>query len=121
MHQAPARIWNEIAETQTLATAWAEQMFPLDPEELEVALDREEARMAKVLGSRALAASYLVVMPLLWEREAIRMYKATKGVPIGSLPAVETVDEAVYVATQDYRMTQAQQQKLAKALQTRPE
>jgi hypothetical protein len=40
VHQASATVWNQIAETQTLETEWALQMFPLPEDQLQVALDR---------------------------------------------------------------------------------
>ena len=120
MYQAPAAVWNEIAETQPLATAWAEQMFPLPEAELDRALEREETRLVDEGADGQVASAYLIVMPLLWEREAIRRYKAETQHATGSLPMVETVQQAVMLASRDYPLTKAQQASLAKLLATEP-
>lgn len=119
MHQAPAAIWNQIAETQTLATTWAEQMFPLPPEDLDLALQAEEERLTEQAGSAKVAAAYLTVMPLVWEREAIAAFQAENGMQ-ASLPMIETAQEAVIVASKDFPMTQAEQKILHGMLQTAP-
>ena len=119
MHQAPAMMWNLIAETQDLATDWAQQMFPLPPEEMDKALDREEQRLTPEAGSAKVAAAYLMVMPLLWERTAIAAFKQAHGHQ-GSLPTIESAQEAVIVASQDFPLTQAEQATLHSMLQTAP-
>lgn len=119
MHQAPAAIWNKIAETQTLATTWAEEMFPLPSEELDAALATEEDRLIKDAGSAKVAAAYLMVMPLLWERKAIRAFQDSNGM-VASLPLIETAQEAVIVASKDFPMTRAEQKTLNGMLQTAP-
>lgn len=119
MHQAPAAIWNAIAETQDLKTAWAKQMFPLPAEEMELALEREEQRLMDEGNSGQVASAWLLTMPLLWEQDAIRAFKAMGG-PGNSLPMVETVQEAVMLASREYPMTTAQQASLAKLLETPP-
>lgn len=119
MYQAPAAIWNAIAETQTLATPWAEQMFPLPEDDLAAALEAEERRLVDEGADGQVASAYLVVMPLLWERKAIRTFKAMGG-PGNSLPMVETVQQAVIVASKDYPLTKRQQATLAELLATEP-
>jgi len=119
MYQAPAAIWNAIAETQTLRTEWAKQMFPLPDEELDSALQQEEARLTHKAGSAKVAAAYLIVMPLLWEREAIAAFRQENG-SLASLPEIETAQEAVIVASKYYPLTQAQQATLRNMLLTAP-
>lgn len=104
MFQAPATIWNAVAEAGPLATDWAEQMFPLPQEMLDRALAAEVERLREETGSDLLPAAYLTVMPLLWEREAIARLTDKVG-PIPSLPPVETVDDAMMVATGDFPLT----------------
>ena len=118
MYQAPAAIWNAIAETQPLKTGWAQQVFPLPEAEMDLALEREEARLTADVGGQV-ASAYLVVMPLLWEQTAIRHFKAAGG-PGNSLPMVETVQQAVMLASRDYPLTKAQQTSLERLLETEP-
>lgn len=120
MYQAPAAIWNEIAETQTLRTGWAEQMFPLPQADLDRALENEAAKVAELAGSQVVAAAYLVVMPLLWEAQAIRAWVQEAG-PHASLPPVETVDGAVALAQGDYPLTAGEAQILRELLLVEPE
>lgn len=120
MYQAPAQLWNQIAETQELRTAWAQQMFPLPEDDLEMALTAEELRLSKVMGSAKLAAAYLTVMPLLWEAEAIQLHQTEFG-PNASIPPLATVQEAVIVASRDFGLTTAQQATLQKQLSTEPD
>jgi hypothetical protein len=119
MHQAPATIWNQIAEMQPLATPWAEQMFPLSDQEMETALAREEERLTPMAGSAKVAAAYLMVAPLVWESEAIRAFSEEAG-PIPSLPLIETAQDAVIVASADFPLTKAEQRTLHDMLSTPP-
>lgn len=120
MYQAPATIWNEIAETQELRTTWAEQMFPLPQEDLARALENEAAKVAELAGSEVVAAAYLVVMPLLWEAQAIRAWTQEAG-PNAALPPVETVDGALALAKGDYPLTPGEVQILRELLLVEPE
>ena len=111
MHQVSAAIWNRIAETQTLATEWAQQMFPLPEADLDKALEREEARV----GARAnphVAAAYLKIMPLLWERTAISSFLRENPNLRHALPTIEDLGEAMEIATRDFRLTAWEQVKL---------
>lgn len=119
MYQAPATVWNEIAETQTLRTPRAEQMFPLPQEDLSQALRNEEKRLEDETGSQVLAAAYLTVMPLLWEHRAIRLYQEAEG-PKASLPAVENLDAAMSVAESDFLLTPAEKARLREMLLVKP-
>lgn len=119
MYQAPAAIWNRIAETQPLRTDWARQMFPLPADDLARALEAEEARLAEEAGSAVVAAAYLTVMPLVWEAEAIRAFQEEHG-PTGSLPMIETAQEAAVIASADFPMTADQIRTLRSMLETKP-
>lgn len=120
MHQAPAAIWNEIAETQDLRTGWAEQMFPLPQEDLDRALANEAAKVAELAGSEVVAAAYLAVMPLLWEAQAIRAWTQEAG-PNAALPPVETVAGALALAQGDYPLTPGEVGILRELLLVEPE
>jgi len=119
MHQASATIWNQIAEMGPLATAWAEQMFPLPAAQLDRALEREEARLAAAVGDQV-AAAYLKVMPLLWERAAISNYLREHPETAGALPPLETATEAVLMAERDFSLTIPQKKRLLALLRTEP-
>ncbi len=117
MWSQPARIWNEISETQELQTAWAEQMFPLPQELLDKALDNEATRIEQKTGDPTVANAYLEVMPLLWERKAIERYVAKTGRNVQ--PLVD-VSEAVIVASRDRPLTVSQQEQLRDLLLIEP-
>ncbi len=78
----------------------------------------EVAAEAKV--KMAVVGSYLKVMPLLWEREAIAAFVEQSPELMTALPNLEDAEEAVMVATMDYRMDESQQKQLPELLQTPP-
>ena len=119
MYQVPTEIWNQIAETQPLVTDWAKLVFPLPDEDQEALVAGEELRLAQQLGSAIVATAYLTVMPLLWERKAIRLYQEEFGLNPG-LPSIETVQEAVIVASKDRPLTVSQQRTLSDMLSKEP-
>jgi hypothetical protein len=119
MYQVPAAVWNSIAETQRLETSWAKWIFPLPTDDQEAAVASEELRLTTKAGSAMLAMVYLTVAPLLWERRAIRKWKAENGENPG-LPSIETVQEAVIVASKDRTLTADQQRTLSAMLSTPP-
>ena len=122
MHQAAAKYWNQIAETQTLATEWAKAIFPLPQDLLDKALDREEARVATVPGAdRVVAAAYLKLAPLLWERMAISSYLRENPELRAALPPIESLEEAVKMAANDFRMSEHQLSTLYKLLRKSPD
>jgi hypothetical protein len=121
MHQAAAKYWNQIAETQTLATEWAQQMFPLPQEQLDLALENEEQRVAALAGGdQVVAAAYLKVMPLLWEREAISRYLREIPSLYSAIPPIPSLTEAVQMAANDFQMSESQLLTLSKLLRRRP-
>ena len=119
VHQVATRVWNEIGETVPLKTDWAKQMFPLPPSEMEKALDLEQERLSKA-DRPVVVAAYLLVMPLLWEREAIAKFKRAHPEMMDALPNVESVQEAVMLASTEFPLDKRQQQRLARLLQTAP-
>lgn len=119
MHQVSATIWNQIAESQPLKTDWAKQMFPLPEADLETALDREHARISANAGE-VVAAAYLKIMPLLWERTAILNYLKDNPSLTHALPEVTSVSEAVDLASRDFRLSNPERARLTTLLQGEP-
>ena len=121
MHQAAAKYWNQIAETQTLVTEWAQQMFPLPQGQMDKALAREETRLAREAGGdRVVASAYLKTAPLLWERTAISNYLQENPEQRAALPPLESLSEALRVAASDFQMTESQLSTLSKLLRKKP-
>jgi hypothetical protein len=116
----PQEVWNEIAETQELATKWAQEVFPLTGE---FAIAQQEGKEYEALRNKGIAqkiaAAYLDVKPLLLENVAIsRHILQTDQLQLRSaLPEVTTVSEAVMLASLDRRLTPLQQKQLEKLLQ----
>jgi len=119
MYQVAVPVWNQIGETVPLKTDWAKQMFPLPEDQMEKALALEEKRLMRT-EEGVVAAAYLKMMPLLWEREAIAQYKAEHPEWEAALPEVNDVEEAVMLASEDLPLTRAQQGRLRKLLSTLP-
>lgn len=121
MHQAAATYWNQIAESQPLATAWAQQMFPLPQAELDLALEREENRLVSQEGADpVVAAAYLKVMPLLWERTAISNFLLANPSLRVAMPPQESLTEAMLTARKDFRLNVPQLNKLSRMLEKKP-
>lgn len=120
MHQAAATYWNQIAQSEHLKTAWAQQMFPLPQAELDKALEREESRLMKETGDPALAAAYLKIMPLLWERTAISDFLLGNPQLRIAIPPMESLSEALTVARKDFRLSAPQMSKLSEMLKRKP-
>ena len=120
MFQAPASVWNQIAETQDLKTDWANLMFPLPQDQLDLAMENELQRVKGETGSPVVAAAYLLTMPLLWEVEAIRNWQEQTGQVLPSLPILETVPQAMAVARGDYLLDQPEAEILRRMLLLEP-
>lgn len=120
MHQASARVWNQIAEQQPLATAWAKQMFPLPSDLLDAALEKEESRLARETNDPVVASAYLKVMPLLWERTAISNFLQDNPSLSPALTPMADTSEAVMIASKDFQLTVSQKKKLRRLLDVRP-
>ena len=116
MHSIAAPILNKIAATQTLQTAFAKRVFPLDVEAKEAALEAEEAKLHKAGVPLAMGAVLLTVGPLLWENRALMKFVAQNPKFQETIPDVATSQEAVMLATREFRLTTFQQQQLAKLL-----
>lgn len=121
MHQANATVWNQIAEQQPLATTWAQEMFPLPADQLMRALEREEKRLAAGGNGAVVAAAYLKVMPLLWEKVAISNFLSDNPDLAAAIPPIETATEAVAMASKDFSLTVLQKKRLLKLLQSAPQ
>jgi hypothetical protein len=120
MHQAAALYWNLIAQQQPLATEWARRIFPLRQEQMDLALEWEDRKMASLDVSSAVAAAYIKVMPLLWERKAISNFLLDNPTLRIAMPPQESVAEAVWTARLDYQMTTPELKKLAKLFRKKP-
>ncbi len=111
-------IWNEIAETQPVRHRKLRELMRLGPEELPEAIDQlaVEQESAGALPRATLA--FATVAPLLLENVAISRYIQMKDNDSlrGALPEVVTMDEAVSLATLEYRLTEPEQTSLRKLL-----
>ena len=107
-------VWNQIAETQKLKTAWAKKAFALNPEEMQQAEDKEYKALARAVG-HDVAASYQDVKPLLLENEAISRFTQAQPMYREALPQVTSIAEALILASMERPLSQTQQ-KLLKML-----
>ncbi|MET4482973.1 hypothetical protein [Bradyrhizobium sp. F1.13.3] len=120
MHQAAARYWNQIAESQPLKTEWAQQMFPLPQEDMDLALANEEKRLIRETSNPVLAAAYLKIMPLLWENAAISTYLKDNPSQKAAIPPIENIAEAIMIASKDFRLTTRELMKVGEMLEEPP-
>lgn len=119
MYQAPAAIWNEIAQSQQLRHRAMQALFLKNPDELEVALGEQDRTLSlQGLDSTTIRAYHLTA-PLLLENEAISRYIQQSSQPFlrNSLPELTTVNEAISLATAEYSLTTSQTRKLRQVLE----
>ena len=118
MYQVPMRVWNEIAMSQPLSQPWV-RLFRATPEEFPAMLDELVDKPLEKMGAddRVILA-YRLVAPLLIENEAISAYLEESQQPTlrASLPEINSVNEAVMLASMEYEMTPSQQRKLTQLL-----
>ena len=118
MHQVPMPVWNEIAKSQPLSQPWA-TLFRMTPENLPKGLEKMVDAPAEAMGAdNKTVLAYRLVAPLLQENEAISAYIQESQSPNlrASLPELNSVSEAVMMASEEYRLTASQQQKLTQLL-----
>lgn len=122
MHQVPTPIWNEIAATQHLKhPVWA-KLFAMKDEAMTEAMNRIEDDLSlRGIDNRTILA-WRLTAPLLQENEAISRYVMMARRPDlrSTLPELTTVNEAVILASSEYRLTPSQQARLSKLLQQSP-
>lgn len=116
MYQTPTPIWNEIAASQPLQTPlWARLFKATDlPTALEPVVADLEAAGADARTIRA----YLLVAPLLQENLAIsRWIEETGRTSLrNSMPELETENEAMILASQEFSLKPSQQTVLRRLL-----
>lgn len=118
MHQVPMPVWNEIAKSQPLSQPWA-TLFRMTPENLPKGLEKMVDAPAEAMGAdNKTVLAYRLVAPLLQENEAISQFLLETQRPNlrASLPELTSVNQAVILASQEYRLTASQQQKLTQLL-----
>lgn|SRR5690554_4780670 len=114
MHQVPARVWNEIAASEELASPSFERLMKMNDEQILQALDEQ----AKALEARGVPDSVIVayqrLAPLLAENEAISRYINRTGNTSlrEALPEILNAEEAVVIATQDQPLSKSEQKTL---------
>ena len=114
MYQVPMAIWNEIAQSQPLSQPWG-TLFRLTPEELPPMLEKLVDKVAEDQGANnSTVLAYRLVAPLLQETVAISEYlEETDRMDLrAALPEVNSVNEAVILASQEYRLSPSEQTKL---------
>lgn len=111
-------IWNEIAKTQKLNTAWARKAFSLGRQEMIDFHSKACKKLSAKNFNPDVILSFLEVMPLLLENVAIsRHIEMKQDLNLRqALPEVCTINEAVILATMEYRLNQLQQKQLSNLL-----
>ncbi len=119
MHQVPTVVWNEIAKSQPLSEPWA-TLFRMKDEELEQGIETLVDKPSEAAGAdNRTVLAYRLTAPLLVENEAISSFlQETRQISLRtSLPELNSVNEAVILASMEYRLTRSQQAKLKQLLE----
>ena len=121
MYQTPLPIWNRIAKSQPLSQPWA-TLFRATEQTLPGLLDKLVDKPAEQEGAdNKTVLALRLVAPLLVENEAISAFVQEEQTPSlrASLPEINSVTEAVMLASTEYRLTPTQQAKLGQLLRGR--
>ena len=112
INSVAAKIWNEIADLGNLKTSWAQRAFRMDEDELIELEDREYEELEDRDVDPEVIRAFLDVRHLLTERAAIASYVKKHPELRGALPEVNSVNEAVLLATGDWPLSQSQTSQL---------
>ena len=111
----PAEIWNEIAETEALRTAWAKKHLPMTEQEMEAAEEKEADELEKSW-PRLVVRGFQDMRPLLLEREALRKWTREHPEYAAALPEVNSLEEAVAMAAMDWMYDETEKKQLRQLL-----
>lgn len=110
-----APIWNEIARTQEIKTAWARKAFVLDANAMADLENQEYGALLKRT-RQPVASAFLDVKPLLLERKAISRHLRKHPELNQALPEVTSISEAVTLASLDRPLSRQEQKQLTELL-----
>lgn len=115
MLQVAAPIWNEVAK-EGLATNFGKRLFRLSQEQQNDLLDREANVLQQQGHSQKAVRAFQEVAPLLGERQAIARFVKKNPGQRQALPEVNSLQEAVMLASQSHLLTTPQQRELENLL-----
>lgn len=117
MYQVPMQVWNAIAASQPLSPKWAE-LFRQPQQDLPKALEPIYAELDALKVDNRVQRAFVLVAPLLVENESISAYLEEMNLQHlrAAMPELSSISEAVALASAEFPMTPAQQQKLASLL-----
>jgi hypothetical protein len=109
---------NPIANTQPMASPTMRALFSLDQQEMDKQDQLQYEALQAAGTEHETAMAYQLTAPLLVENKAISRYISRTGNSHLrlTLPEVVNVQEAVSLATLEYRLTSSQQTDLAQML-----
>lgn len=111
----PAEVWNAIARETRLQTEWAKKAFPLTDSEMEALEEKESDRLEKTF-PRLVVRGFQDMRPLLLERDAIRSWVRKHPEYGNALPEVNTIAEAVAMASTDWMYDETEKKQLESLL-----
>lgn len=119
MYQVPTQTWNEIARSQRLRSQMGLDLFHLDQEQMLAAVAEREKLLERKGVDPKTTRAFVQVAPMLLENEAISRYVQAESLPSlrSCLPELTSINEAVDLATKEYRLNTLQMQRLRKLLQ----
>lgn len=122
MFQVANPIWNQIARQPEMKSEQMKALFSLPPDAMNRALDKQAELLAKAGSQPRVINAYQVVAPLLLERPAIQAYlERTESSHLAKvLVDLESVAEALDLATTEYRLTNQERSALKTLLQRSP-
>lgn len=114
MLNVAAPLWNEIARTETLETAWARKAFRMTGQQILEEHEREGAALRARKLSAVVIARYLEMKPLLLECAAISsfLHRKNRAELRATFPEVTSPEEAAMLVASSEPLTPTQTQQL---------
>ena len=117
MFSVAAEIWNQIAESQPMATEKWSRLMKMDPDAMNSALDEV---MNETKAPNKVMLAFVTVAPLLLENEAISLWILANEAHYlrSALPEVLSISEAVNLGSMEYSLTETERARLADLLRS---
>ena len=117
MFNVAAAIWNQIAESQPMATEKWSRLMKMDSDAMDSALGEV---MDDLKAPNRVVLAFVTVAPLLLENEAISLWILANEAHYlrSALPEVLSISEAVNLGSMEYSLTETERARLADLLRS---
>ena len=115
MLQVSSAVWNQVAQ-RGMKSPLGSALVTLGPADLRRVYEQERERLEAKGTDPQVAAAYLMVAPLILEREAVADFVAENPQYRAALPEVTSLAEALTLAGREYLLNRTQLKQLSRLL-----